>query len=1035
MASQQDINNQDELNRRLRETESELKRIKEAQRELPDSFREYRGLVTAINEELGKKVNRLKEASSGYNSLTSIAQKFQNQEESINRLTDKALDTNREKTREALREIQASADQLVIDKQISTLDRNGVELSQEALAVRLQSLVAAGDLTDEEKALLLARQAGFEEEKKLVDLIDIEIAKREESNRLMGIAGGLTSTLTGLLGPLANNLGLKEASEEMQKVADRAAETGESFGKLKVLGAGISSIFGSLGETLTDPTVVIGALIKSFNDFEKANKEVRNLTGQSADNISSANMSLVSATDQAKTIGSLSKEIGINVNAAFGSDTIIAASELTNLLGVSEKSAANLALRAEAFGGSLKGADETVFNTVQGFNMQNRSAVNVGAVLEDVGNASNSLALSLGGSTEELAEAASGAQQLGINLAQAENIADGLLNFEQSIANELEAELLTGKQINLETARQAALNNDIATLTKEIGDNQEILSAFSSGNRIQQDAIAKSLGMSKDEVAKMILLRQKENGLTDEQAAKAAGLSLEAAKRLDAQASIQKSIEKLTTALAPVLAKVADIIAIITNNSAGLVATYSVLALALFPKLRMAAGGFASNIASSVSSAKELVKGIGGAVGRFKGAAAVAGKRGGGLVRRVRSGFLAAAKGGDRTKEIADKAKDVDKAGKVGQTGDSKKIRKFFQDLAAGLRSMGSTKVLAGIGNTILFAPAAVLMVASIPFLSFIGLIKLPFLKSNFKGLGEGLTSLATALPGVAALALFGPAALLATLALPFLAAMAIPGFGALIGTGLGGLATGLTALGTAAATGLPFLAVGLLASIGAAMIPFALSLRLVTPLVEAFGNILIGVFSGIGGLLSTVIDGLVSLSSPEIATGLLMVAPSLAALGLAMFPLSSGLTAFALSAGLLTALTGTSPFGAFTELAESAPGIDMAASALTKMAIALEGLRGALEGVDTEKLAEIMSPSLGGVVLGLGTAAIQGVTDTVDSIAGAFGGEGGGEDPVIAELQAVKEVLNQILEKEGSVMIDSSRAGTAFAMGTSRLQ
>ena len=846
----------------------------------------------------------------------------------------------------------------------------------------------------------------------------------------MGIAGGLTSTLTGLLGPLANNLGLKEASEEMQKVADRAAETGESFGKLKVLGTGISSIFGSLGETLTDPTVIIGTLLKSFNDFEKANKEVRNLTGQSADNISSANMSLVSATDQAKTIGSLSKEIGININAAFGSDTIIAASELTNLLGVSEKAAANLALRAEAFGGSLKGADETVFNTVQGFNMQNRAAVNVGAVLEDVGNASNSLALSLGGSTEELAEAASGAQQLGINLAQAESIADGLLNFEQSIANELEAELLTGKQINLETARQAALNNDIATLTKEIGDNQQILSAFSSGNRIQQDAIAKSLGMSKDEVAKMILLRQKENGLTDEQAAKAAGLSLEAAKRLDAQESISKSIEKLTTALAPILAQLADIIATITSNSAGLIGTYSILALALFPKLASAAGGFLGNITKSVTAARDLVS-------NFKNA----GEEGAGFFSRVRSAF----KGGDKV-EAASEAKDAagdvsDVAGKVGDSSEqlgginSKNIRKFFQDLAAGLRSMGSAKVLAGIGNTILFAPASVLMVASIPFLSFIGLIKLPFLKSNFKGLGEGLTSLATALPGVAALALFGPAAALASLSLPFLAALAIPGFGALIGTGLGGLAAGLTALGTAAATGLPFLAVGLLASIGAAMIPFALSLRLVTPLVETFGNILIGVFSGIGGLLSTVIDGLVLLSSPEIATGLLMVAPSLAALGLAMFPLSSGLTAFALSAGLLTALTGTSPFGAFTELAESAPGIDMAASALTKMAIALEGLGGALEGVDTEKLAEIMSPSLGGVILGLGTTAIQGVTDTVDSIAGAFGGEGGGEDPVIAELQAVKDVLNQILEKEGSVMIDSSRAGTAFAMGTSRLQ
>ena len=134
-------------------------------------------------------------------------------------------------------------------------------------------------------------------------------------------------------------------------------------------------------------------------------------------------------------------------------------------------------------------------------------------------------------------------------------------------------------------ARQAALNNDIATLTEEIGNNQAILSAFSSGNRIQQDAIAKSLGMSKDEVAKMILLKQKENGLTDEQAALAAGINIETAKRLDAQASIKKSIEKITSALAPVLAVIADGIAMITGNTGGLIATFAVLAFAYLPKI------------------------------------------------------------------------------------------------------------------------------------------------------------------------------------------------------------------------------------------------------------------------------------------------------------------------------------------------------------------------------------------------------------------------------------------------------------------
>ena len=53
MASQQDINNQDELNRKLRESQEEVKRLKDAQSELPESFRDYRDLVTAINEELG----------------------------------------------------------------------------------------------------------------------------------------------------------------------------------------------------------------------------------------------------------------------------------------------------------------------------------------------------------------------------------------------------------------------------------------------------------------------------------------------------------------------------------------------------------------------------------------------------------------------------------------------------------------------------------------------------------------------------------------------------------------------------------------------------------------------------------------------------------------------------------------------------------------------------------------------------------------------------------------------------------------------
>jgi hypothetical protein len=42
---------------------------------------------------------------------------------------------------------------------------------------------------------------------------------------------------------------------------------------------------------------------------------------------------------------------------------------------------------------------------------------------------------------------------------------------------------------------------------------------------------------------------------------------------------------------------------------------------------------------------------------------------------------------------------------------------------------------------------------------------------------------------------------------------------------------------------------------------------------------------------------------------------------------------------------------------------------------------------------------------------------------------------PMISELKEVKGVLSKILSKEGTVQIDSTKAGTAFAMGTSKLQ
>ena len=96
-----------------------------------------------------------------------------------------------------------------------------------------------------------------------------------------------------------------------------------------------------------------------------------------------------------------------------------------------------------------------------------------------------------------------------MELEQVAKAGESLLNFEQSIEKELEAELLLGKQLNLERARLAALTGDYETLTREINKNVGDFSDFTKLNVLQQKALASAVGLTVDELSDQLL--QKEN--------------------------------------------------------------------------------------------------------------------------------------------------------------------------------------------------------------------------------------------------------------------------------------------------------------------------------------------------------------------------------------------------------------------------------------------------------------------------------------------------------------------------------------------
>jgi hypothetical protein len=72
-------------------------------------------------------------------------------------------------------------------------------------------------------------------------------------------------------------------------------------------------------------------------------------------------------------------------------------------------------------------------------------------------------------------------------------------------------------------------------------------------NRIQQESYAAALGMTRDELAKIAYQKGLDLKMTDEQAAKAAGVNAEEMKRVAIQENFAKALEKIAGAVAPIL--------------------------------------------------------------------------------------------------------------------------------------------------------------------------------------------------------------------------------------------------------------------------------------------------------------------------------------------------------------------------------------------------------------------------------------------------------------------------------------------------
>lgn len=493
--------------------------------------------------------------SRAFNNLSNLAQKLKNDQTGINELTKKDLEN-------LVKRANQERANLVTAK-------NMLETTQKERALDLKEIDSLKEIN-----ALLDGQGGFFES--LIENAKDRIKKEDEINKKLGATPGLL----GGIGKAMKNLGLPDfgLDKVLEDTKSILREEKDRVTVGKALNTYSSQFSNNLKSQLTTSNILQFVILQLVAALTKADTQ----TGQLAKAFGTSYSEATSLRNELNTVANLSGDINITtgalqesliaVNKEFGTATMFSGellkdfTNMTKVMGYTDEAAAKLSKITVATGTDLSDNTAQILGTAAAFNVTNKVALNEKEIVEGVAKASAATTVSLGMQPGKIAAAVVQAKALGLELEQVEGIAESLLNFESSISNELEAELLTGRALNLEQARYLALTNDVGGVAKEIANQGITAAEFGKMNVIQQKSLAEAVGLTKEELAQSLINQQaltklggkdktiaeaynrlKKEGLSDDQIAKKLGDEklTQQLKSQSIQERFNASVEKL----------------------------------------------------------------------------------------------------------------------------------------------------------------------------------------------------------------------------------------------------------------------------------------------------------------------------------------------------------------------------------------------------------------------------------------------------------------------------------------------------------
>lgn len=155
---------------------------------------------------------------------------------------------------------------------------------------------------------------------------------------------------------------------------------------------------------------------------------------------------------------------------------------------------------------NMVGGSEDIAQNVSKMTIGLAEAVGVApqAVFQDIANASDKIFEVTDGLPETIAATAVEARRLGLSLDAVLGISENLLNFESSIEAQMNAMVLTGRNLNLEQARFYAAVGETDKVLQEVSKQFGDINEFSRLLPFQQKALAESIGLSAGQLRNML---------------------------------------------------------------------------------------------------------------------------------------------------------------------------------------------------------------------------------------------------------------------------------------------------------------------------------------------------------------------------------------------------------------------------------------------------------------------------------------------------------------------------------------------------